>query len=392
MDCEKFDRIVLDLLYDELDELTTAAAKRHMEHCARCRAIGSGLRATREVGALPLVEAPEGLELRILQAEERATQLLPIGKRLGRGLSLLASYAMRPQVSMAALLMLMIGSSLFFLRAQPGDREHVLVTERGVPETDNETVTILPKRAEAAEPARAPTPVATLPAPSPRPDLVARRASAPEAKGDAPSAAQAPAAEQYAAAPPLEAARGGSALGASSDDKASEGNAEPSTDSDASYDAAMAAYRNGRYSEAQHRFDEIASLGGPHAANAALYGAQALRRVSGCPTAAPRFEEVHTRYPGSVGSDAAWQAADCYRSLGDLARARQTYDQLSSDPSYKARAKEAIAELDQRVADQEIAAKREELAAKRAAAAATAPPAAAAKAKPTAPAKPATSK
>jgi len=26
VDCEKFDRIVLDLLYDELDELTTAAA------------------------------------------------------------------------------------------------------------------------------------------------------------------------------------------------------------------------------------------------------------------------------------------------------------------------------------------------------------------------------
>jgi TolA-binding protein len=249
-----------------------------------------------------------------------------------------------------------------------------------VPETDNETVTILPKKADAPEPARVQAPVATLPAPSPRPDAVGRRASAPEAKGDAPpTAAPAPAAEQYAAAPRFEAA-----LRANSDDKGAEGSAEPSTDSDASYDAAMAAYRDGRYSEAQHRFDEIASLGGPHAANASLYGAQALRRVSGCPTAAPRFEEVHTRYPGSVGSDAAWQAADCYRSLGDLARARQTYDQLSSDPSYKARAKEAIAELDQRVADQELAAKR-------AAAAATAP-AAAAKAKPTAPAKPAASK
>ncbi len=121
MDCEKFDRIVLDLLYDELDELTHAAAKRHMEHCARCRAIGSGLRATREVGVLPLVEPPDGLELRILEAEQRATQLLPVGKRLGRGLSLLAGYAMRPQLAMAALLMLAIGSSLFFLRAQPGE-------------------------------------------------------------------------------------------------------------------------------------------------------------------------------------------------------------------------------------------------------------------------------
>jgi len=96
---------------------------------------------------------------------------------------------------------------------------------------------------------------------------------------------------------------------------------------------------------------------------------------------------VHSRYPGSVGSDAAWQAADCYRSLGDLARARQNYEQLSADPSYKTRAKEAIAELDQRVADQEAAARKAA-----AAAAATAVAAKAAKpAAPSAPAKPATS-
>src|SRR6187549_753131 len=168
-----------------------------MEHCARCKAIGSGLRATREVGALPLVEAPEGLELRILQAEEQATQLLPIGKRLGRGLSLLASYAMRPQVSMAALLMLMIGSSLFFLRAQPGDREHVLVTERGVPESDNEVVTVLPKKAEAPpEPAR----VAAHPAPSPRVEESVRRDKAAEAKPEA--APPMPAVDLYAPEPP----------------------------------------------------------------------------------------------------------------------------------------------------------------------------------------------
>ncbi|HYP97751.1 MAG TPA: tetratricopeptide repeat protein, partial [Polyangiaceae bacterium] len=356
MDCEKFDRIVLDLLYDELDELTTAAAKRHMEHCARCRAIGSGLRATREVGALPLVEVPAGLELRILQAEERAAHLLPIGKRLGRGLSLLASYAMRPQVSMAALLMLMIGSSLFFLRAQPGDREHVLVTERGVPEIDNESVTIVPKP-EAPEPARA---VGRAAQPQRAEEVPTRRDRAVEPKAEpaaAPALAPAPVG-QFAQAPRAEATRGGAALGAPSDDKGAEGSAEPNPDSDASYDAAMAAYRDGRYTDAKNRFDEIASLGGPHAANAALYGAQALRRISGCPTAAPRFEEVHAHYPGSVGSDAAWQAADCYRSLGDLSRARQTYEQLETDPSYKARAKEAITEIDQRVADQELAIKR----------------------------------
>ena len=151
MDCEKFDRIVLDLLEGELDELTSAAARRHTEHCARCRNIAAELRATRAVGVLPLVEVPDGLELRILEAERQATQLLPIGKRLGRGLSLLAGYAMRPQLAMAALLMLLIGSSLFFLRAQPGDRDHVLVTERGVPESDNDSVRVIAKKNDMPE-------------------------------------------------------------------------------------------------------------------------------------------------------------------------------------------------------------------------------------------------
>lgn len=353
MDCEKFDRIVLDLLYDELDELTHAAAKRHMEHCARCRGIGASLRATREVGVLPLLEPPDGLELRILEAEQRATQLLPVGKRLGRGLSLLAGYAMRPQLAMAALLMLAIGSSLFFLRAQPGDREHVLVTERGVPESDNDPVSVIQKAPEAR--AQRPSPAATA-SPSAiahADDGVARRERALDAKLEPRAAAPAP--EQ---APSPAQAPGSDSLGAAADDKDLEGASQVTADSDASYDAAMAAYRDGRYTEAQRRFGEIARQGGSHAANAALFEVQALRMVSGCPSAAPRFEDVHTHYPGSVGNDAAWQAADCYRSLGEIARARQNYELLSADPSYKARAKEAIAELDQRVAAQEAAARK----------------------------------
>ena len=103
--------------------------------------------------------------------------------------------------------------------------------------------------------------------------------------------------------------------------------------------------------------------------------------VSGCPTAAPRFDEVHARYPGAIGSDAAWQAADCFRSLGELPRARQDYQDLMSDPNYKARAQDAIAELDQRASDQELAARK----------AAAAPAKAKAAAPASAPAKPAAS-
>ncbi|MEO7036837.1 MAG: hypothetical protein ABI548_23000 [Polyangiaceae bacterium] len=384
MDCEKFDRIVLDLLYDELDELTSAAARRHMEHCTRCRGIGSGLRATREVGVLPLVEPPDGLELRILEAERHATRQLPLGKRLGRGLSLVAGYAMRPQLSMAALLMLMIGSSLFFLRAQPGDREHVLVTERGVPEGDTDSVAVVSKKGSAteAEPARAP---GAARATAHSNDAIAPRERASEAKAAAAPAELAP--ETPPAPTALGEARAGGLANLDSNDKLAE---EPSADtgsaseSDASYAAAMAAYRDARYSEAQRRFGEIANQGGSHAPNAALYEVQALRMVSGCPSAAPRFEDVHTRYPGTVGNSAAWQAADCYRSLGELSQARQTYETLAADATYKARATEALAELDQRSA-QEVAARKSTAAAK----AASAGPAAAAPTKP-AQSKPAT--
>jgi hypothetical protein len=378
VDCEKFDRIVLDLLYDELDELTSAAAKRHMEHCTRCRSIGAGLRATREVGMLPLVDAPEGLELRILEAERHATELLPLGKRLGRGLSLLAGYAMRPQLAMAALLMLMIGSSLLFLRAQPGDREHVLVTERGVPESDNDSVAVLPKKVDSL----APESLRAAARPSARADDAPHRDRAvAEAKTEAraPAAAVENLPEPVATAAP---APDGFAKGVA-DDKADDSVGELGSDTDASYNAAMAAYRDGRYSEAERRFSAIASQGGAHAASAALYEVQALRMVSGCPSAAPRFDDVHSRYPGSIGNDAAWQAADCFRSLGELARARQDYQDLMSDPNYKARAQEALAELDQRASDQqEVAARKSAAPAKAkaaAGAAAAAPPPAAAK-------------
>ena len=35
MDCEKFESTLLDELYDELDEVTSAAAKRHVSGCSR---------------------------------------------------------------------------------------------------------------------------------------------------------------------------------------------------------------------------------------------------------------------------------------------------------------------------------------------------------------------
>jgi hypothetical protein len=68
MDCEKFESAMMDELYGELDELTSAAAKRHIAGCARCASRLGGLRATRRVATIPMVDPPPDLEERILAA------------------------------------------------------------------------------------------------------------------------------------------------------------------------------------------------------------------------------------------------------------------------------------------------------------------------------------
>jgi hypothetical protein len=342
VDCEKFDRVVLDLLYEELDELTTAAAKRHMEHCARCRDIGSGLRATRQIGILPLVEAPAGLEQRILEAEQKARARLPVRQRFGRAVSVMAGYAMRPQLAMAALLLLMIGSSLVFLRARPGERDHVRVTERGVPESEAESVAVvpIPERARAGESNEH----------GAAPEQEAKRD-----RGAAPADEPAPA----TAAPGGDKEKVATAEGTTADTDAGTG--------DAVFDQAMTDFRAGRYGEAQKNFDQVASAGGGNAPSAALFAAQSVRKDSGCGAAAPRFESVSTKHRGSnVGNEAAWQAADCYRALGQVEDARRNYKLLVGVAGYAERADQALAEM-----DQEMVASRK----------APSPPAAAAKAK-----------
>jgi len=328
MDCERFDRLVLDLLYEELDELTDASAKRHVEQCSRCRGILAGLRATREVGSLPLVDPPVGLELSILEAERRAREQLPLRQRLGRGVSVLAGYAMRPQLAMAALLLLAIGSSLIFFRARPGDRGSMLVTERGVPESENDSVAVLPAANRAkADDAHGPPTGDTRAEPKKE-----------QASGSRP-----------AAAPVAEAEQGESP-------------------GDSAFQAALSALKNGRYKEAREQFESVATRGGPEAASAAFHAAEAARSEQGCAEAARLFDQVPFQYPGTpAGYDATFQAAACYESLGDVEKARRNYQALLDEPNYGARARSALTQLE-RSADPVAVASRKAKAAKGAAA------------------------
>lgn len=305
MDSDKFDRIVLDLLYGELDELTTAAARRHMEQSARARDIYAHFRATRQLGVLPAHAPPADFEAALLAREARILAELPVRHRLGRVVSMLAGYAMRPQLIMAALLLLMIGSSLMFVRTRPALHSAVQVTERGAPEGDVDVVLPLAPPPSSAEP---PTP----PPGEPR--------AASSAEGTAVPVVD-PANTRMVS---------DSTLGDGQD----------------AFDQALQIYRARGYIEAQRLFERLSRSGHPRAAEAALYAALSTRNIKGCAAALAAFARVSERFPSSPAAhDAVWRAARCQEQLGDAPSARQGYESLLHVPSHARRAQQALASL-----------------------------------------------
>jgi hypothetical protein len=140
MDCERFDEYVMDAVYGELDELSAEALKRHVEGCPRCNSVLTSLRSTRAALQLPVVPPSDDLHERILEAERVAVRRLPLHRKLVRAAAWAGSHAMRPQLAMAAVLMLVVGSSMMLLRARPGSiAPPVTVLEEGRPASDEQT-------------------------------------------------------------------------------------------------------------------------------------------------------------------------------------------------------------------------------------------------------------
>ena len=160
MDCEKFERVLMDHLYGELDELTRAGASRHADQCRRCKQLWLGLKATREVGSLPLDEPRENFEARVMEGERQAQVGLPFAVRMSRKLTIVAGYAMRHELAMAALALLMIGSSLLLLRPRPGAHATSAASvQEGAPIPEPEEV-VIPVEEKPGEEQAEPEPVA----------------------------------------------------------------------------------------------------------------------------------------------------------------------------------------------------------------------------------------
>ena len=306
MDCEKFDAHLMDALFGELDEVTSAAMKRHADSCARCNTLEAGMQATIDVGVLPLEEPSEDLEERILAAANDAHRHEPWHRQALRTLSWAGSHAMRPQLAMAALLVLVLGSSLLLLRARPGSVAvtPVKVHEHGAPNLAEGSA--VPPAAGAAVSGASPTD------------------HAPPRRAEAELSSTASAAAAKSSGEP--------------EDKLVQ------AEIDETYERAMSNYRAGRHREAQRDFGLVNRSGGPKAPSAALYEARAVRSHSGCQAAVAYYTQVRQRYGGSaVAADAAWEQADCHVALGERDKARALWLALRSNSAYQAQASRELA-------------------------------------------------
>ncbi|AKV01722.1 very large tegument protein [Labilithrix luteola] len=383
MDCEKFEPLLLDELYEELDELTSAALKRHVSGCARCSAALNGMRATRRLATFPIVDVPEGLEDKIFAATREAQKVVPIRSRASRALSWAGSWAMRPQTAMAAVFLLMIGSSAFLLRAKrdAARESEVSVTVRGEPAgalaaADHDSLD--DKAAAAAHGAAVPPPVAPMAAAAPAATALTLadpmdRATAGAGRGkDEASlgalAASAPAKEEEGdfagnaqkkgfarSLEPSNAAAPAGAPAQLADSMQQRVAPSPVATTGSSvqdgYSAGMAAYRARNYAEAIRLFDGAAQTGDQ---NSALWAARSVNDSHGCAAALPRFEAVAQKAAGSyTGSDALYEAGRCQLTLGQIDGAREKFTRLTTVASHEARARQALANLDQ------VAARRE---------------------------------
>jgi hypothetical protein len=353
MDCEKFESAMMDELYGELDEVTSAAVKRHIAGCSRCAALIEGLRATRRVAAVPLVDVPAGLEDKILAATREAGKVVPLRRRVARAISLAGSWAMRPQTAMAAVFLVMIGTSVLLLRGKssraPASSD-VIVTEQGSPEPEPvaSATTAMPMAPASSYAFAAPAASVALGRSEPARDESAPRAPAAHGAPTPMAVAASPKddtdgiadnASGFAGPAPTTAAQ--SAPGGAGGGDLSRAAAKKST---SAFDAAVQSFQSGRYAEAQKAFDALA----PSDPSADLWAARSVREGQGCRAALVRFDKVARRAAGGpVGWDALLEGALCYRAIGDFNNARTRLTGLLGVDSHKDRAQAELDRLNQ---------------------------------------------
>ena len=354
MDCEKFESLLIDELYGELDEVTSAAVRRHAAGCARCGALLSGLRATRKVAALPVEEPSSDLEDRILSAVREQQKVLPFRARMSSAISRAGAWAMRPQTAMAAVFLVVIGTSFVLVQSRKSERAAAQATSysEGAPVQAGAAAATATAMASAfafdeketafahgvEEKREAPRAVPSTAAADGFLDLekdklaanrdetatVTTRAAGELAKNDLPTNAG-PIGGVAAGddrGPGRAGGGGGAAMTAPPAPLAQ--SQAPYGSGGVSFGSAKQLYDQQRYAEAKAQWDSLA----PTDPNAALWAARAEKAKNGCATAAQMFDQLRSRAP--IGNEATLEAARCYRALGQSDAARARYASLMS--------------------------------------------------------------
>jgi putative zinc finger protein len=347
MDCEKFESLLMDELYGELDELTSAALKRHVTGCARCSALIGGFRATRRVAALPKVEPPAGLEERIFAAAAAADPVVPVGWRVARAVSLAGSWAMRPQTAMAAVFLVMIGTSVLLLRGKssraPASAE-MTVTEEGTPAPAAPSVAPPPPEPVSAQPLHSAVAVARS-----MEKAAPANAPAPVAIWAQPPGADVPGEDlrQRAGAKPG-AAKAADGLGSIAQ------NAAPAHPAPAAAAAGAGGGPPRKTGAASMAEPEAAPFATPPSADASaeLSAARAARDAAASQgltcSSGSQFDDAARRAGATpLGWSALFEGALCYESAGDWSSARARLNALLGVDAFRARAQAELDRLDQ---------------------------------------------
>lgn len=199
MDCEACNGLLLDHLYGELDEARAAAVREHLDACETCAGAFDRLsRGRRAAQALTVVEAPapDAVFLAAIRAAAEAQappESAPVASvvsldaarpRFPRWLQRAGEVAMRRQVAMAAMFLLMVGFGLSYQFQAP---------TRPLQNVDEPAARVIPAHElPSPEGSEAPTPVAApRRAPSTRSPVLAERG--PDHRTVPPRSAQAPA-------------------------------------------------------------------------------------------------------------------------------------------------------------------------------------------------------
>jgi hypothetical protein len=315
MDCQTFDASLLDALYGELDEASSTAMDAHAAGCAACAGRLEKLKRTR-VLVRPALEAalPASLEERIVavataEMEAPKSNVVSLALRTKRaaeakesdgtsGGGTVLRFLVKPQLAIAATFLLVLGAAVVFTRSK----------REASPAAMREASEAVPA---AARGGAAPPPAATMTTAEAKPTEPSTLAlnddlSAPAAAAPGPAYAKARA-------------------------------------RDPAFAAAKSLYDAGRCAEALSKFEALAA----HDPEAALYAARCIAKTKGCDAAAARYDDVASRNAGTeLASNAALEAARCYKDEGKLAAARRRYVRLGKDSFVGGQANAELASLD----------------------------------------------